>query len=727
MPVKYHIKPRQEMDFRKNIRRNQAYDKSLLNYTLAIFLSLDKLKLLCITTLIDPFILSHRKWIFISVLLCICFFPLRYSADGRELSLTSVSTVMLNVNETHLLNLAVIRNGSGLGVQDAAGTSKFAAMNWYPPQIASVVFSNSNTRELNWQGYIDYPVFRRNHETEKLDLHFEDHDSPRLIIDPSSIDPFIEGKSATFTVKLDRKPKNGDVTVVLAQRSDDVVRVNINQSELTFSTMNWEIPQVVTVLNTDNQIIDMDEWLHIDLSIVEGVIDEKKATVRLRFEDNDSPNLILDRRGIPSFPEGTSATFTVKLDKKPIDGDVVVSIEQQRGDVVRVEINPSVLTFNTTDNFWSTAQTFTVSHKDNSIIDMDEWLSINLSSTGGGTDGRRTHIGLGFQDNDSPQMILNPLKVSSFPEGTSTTFTVKLDKKPIDGDVIVSLEQQTSAIRVRIDPLKLTFNTTDKLWSTAQVVTVSHTDDQTLNADEWVNIDLFATGGGTDGRKATIGLHFEDNDSPKLILDPRSIDPPAAISLEIEEGESAAVNVQLMADPSSNVTVTVTGYEGSDLWPTKKVLTFTPKNHQITQTVILNTTEDGDMLNDKVTLTLTASGGGYAVYRTLFVTILDSMPVNIEDGESPISFTLWGNYPNPVSDFATIKFDLPEPAQISVRVTDLLGRTVQTVFYGWFQDGQERTIGISTANLTSGVYYYTLTAETMDKVIQRSKAMSVIR
>ena len=713
------------MNFRKSIRRNQAYDKSLLNYTLAIFLSLDKLKLLCITTLIDPFILSHRKWIFVSVLLCI--FPLRYSADGRELSLTSVSTVTLNVNETHLLNLAVIRNGSGLGVQDAAETSKLAAMNWYPPQTASVVFSNSNTRKLNWQGSIDYSVFRRSHETEKLDLHFEYHDSPRLIIDPLNISPFMEGTSATFTVKLDKKPNNGDVTVTLAQRSGDIVRVNINQSKLTFSTTNWKIPQVVTVSNTDNQIVDMDGWLHIDLSIVEGVTDEKKATVRLYFEDNDSPDLILDRRSIPFFPEGTSATFTVKLDKKPIDGDVVVSLEQQRSDVVRVEINPSVLTFNTTDKFWSTAQAFTVSHKDNSIIDMDEDLIINLSSTGGGTDGRRTHVVLGFQDNDSPQMILNPLKVSSFPEGTSTTFTVKLDKKPIDGDVIVSLEQQTSAIRVRIDPLKLTFNTTDKLWSTAQVVTVSHTDDQTLNADEWVNIDLFATGGGTDGRKASIGLRFEDNDSPKLILDPQRVNPPAAISLEIEEGESAAVNVRLMAEPSSNVTVTITGHEGSDLWPEKNIITFTPDDHHIIQVVILNTIEDSDMLNDKVTLTLTASGGGYAVYRTLFVTILDSMPVNIKDGEPPISFTLWGNYPNPVSDFTTIKFDLSEPAQISVRVTDLLGRTVQTVFYGWFQDGQERTIGISTANLTSGVYYYTLTAETMDKVIQRSKAMSVIR
>ena len=727
MPVKYYIKPRQEMNFRKNFRRNQVYDKSRLNYKLAIFLSLDKFKLLCITALVDPFVLSHRKWIFISVPLYIFIFSLRYSADGRELSSTSVFTVMLNVNETHLLNLAVIRNGSDLGVQDVAETSKLVAMNWYPPQTASVVFSNSNTRKLNWQGSIDYSVFRRNHETEKLDPHFEYHDSPRLIIDPLNISPFIEGTSATFTVKLDKKPNNGDVTVTLAQRSGDIVRVNINQSKLTFSTTNWKIPQVVTVLNTDNQIVDMDGWLHIDLSIVEGVTDEKKATVRLYFEDNDSPELILDPRSISSFPEGTSATFTVKLDKKPIDGDVVVSLEQQRSDVVRVEINPSVLTFNTTDKFWSTAQAFTVSHKDNSIIDMDEWLIINLSSTGGGTDGRRTHVVLGFQDNDSPQMILNPLKISSFPEGTSTTFTVKLDKKPIDGDVIVSLEQQTSAIRVRIDPLKLTFNTTDKLWSTAQVVTVSHTDDQTLNADEWVNIDLFATGGGTDGRKASIGLRFEDNDSPKLILDPRIIDPPAAISLEIEEGESAAVNVQLMADPSSNVTVTVTGYEGSDLWPTKKVLTFTPEEHQITQTVILNTIEDSDMLNDKVVLTLTASGGGYAVYRNLFVTILDGMLVDIEDVEPPISFTLWSNYPNPVSDFATIKFDLPEPAQISVRVTDLLGRTVQTVFYGWFQDGQERTIGISTANLTSGVYYYTLTAETMDKVIQRSKAMSVIR
>ena len=129
-----------------------------------------------------------------------------------------------------------------------------------------------------------------------------------------------------------------------------------------------------------------------------------------------------------------------------------------------------------------------------------------------------------------------------------------------------------------------------------------------------------------------------------------------------------------------------------------------------------------------MTLTLAASGGGYdEVSHTLVVTIRDNMGVGIEDEEPSISITLWGNYPNPVSDLTKIVFDLPEPAQISIRVTDLLGRIVQTTPYGWYEAGRDHTVEIGTDNLTSGVYYYTLKVDTGDQVIQRSKAMAVVR
>ena len=221
------------------------------------------------------------------------------------------------------------------------------------------------------------------------------------------------------------------------------------------------------------------------------------------------------------------------------------------------------------------------------------------------------------------------------------------------------------------------------------------------------------------GSSTSAEVKITDNDMPGIL---------APVSVEIDEGKSEAVQISLMTQPSSDVTVTITGYENADLEPDQKDLIFTEDNYNTPQTVTLITTEDSDLLNDEVTLTLAASGGGYdEVSQTLAVTIRDNMGVGIEDEEPSISITLWGNYPNPVSDLTKIVFDLPEPAQISVRVTDLLGRIVQTNPYGWYEAGRDHTVEIGTDNLTSGVYYYTLRVDMGDQVIQRSKAMSVVR
>ena len=103
------------------------------------------------------------------------------------------------------------------------------------------------------------------------------------------------------------------------------------------------------------------------------------------------------------------------------------------------------------------------------------------------------------------------------------------------------------------------------------------------------------------------------------------------------------------------------------------------------------------------------------------------MGVSIEEEAPAISITLEGNYPNPVSDRTNIVFDLPEPAHISIRVTDLLGQTVQTSSYGWYDAGTDHTVEMDTNNLTSGVYYYVLRADLGDRMIERSKAISIVR
>ena len=167
----------------------------------------------------------------------------------------------------------------------------------------------------------------------------------------------------------------------------------------------------------------------------------------------------------------------------------------------------------------------------------------------------------------------------------------------------------------------------------------------------------------------------------------------AAISapkrLSVEEGDSITFEVHLSGAPSGDVTMAVTGYEGTDIKPDQETLTFRADQWSLPQTVTLNTVADEDFVNDEVTLTFTGSGGGYdGVTQEVMITITDNLGVNTEESEQPLSLTLWGNYPNPFSEATKIEFDLPAPARISVIVTDILGRVVKKLDYGQFGVGQ---------------------------------------
>jgi hypothetical protein len=79
-----------------------------------------------------------------------------------------------------------------------------------------------------------------------------------------------------------------------------------------------------------------------------------------------------------------------------------------------------------------------------------------------------------------------------------------------------------------------------------------------------------------------------------------------------------------------------------------------------------------------------------------------------EDTSSPESFRVYPNYPNPFNPTTTIRYALPEAAQVRLSVFNLLGQEVAVLVNGM------RPAGISTVNfdastLSSGVYIYRLT------------------
>ena len=65
-------------------------------------------------------------------------------------------------------------------------------------------------------------------------------------------------------------------------------------------------------------------------------------------------------------------------------------------------------------------------------------------------------------------------------------------------------------------------------------------------------------------------------------------------------------------------------------------------------------------------------------------------------------------YPNPATDNATISYSLTKSGNVSIVITDLMGRVVMNMEQGNQTAGVAYTVDVNTANLANGTYFYTL-------------------
>ncbi|MEJ2053868.1 MAG: T9SS type A sorting domain-containing protein [Calditrichaceae bacterium] len=100
---------------------------------------------------------------------------------------------------------------------------------------------------------------------------------------------------------------------------------------------------------------------------------------------------------------------------------------------------------------------------------------------------------------------------------------------------------------------------------------------------------------------------------------------------------------------------------------------------------------------------------------TVTITIPMQVEVQVTDDINdllaaiPKVFKLHQNYPNPFNPSTTIQYDVPKAAEITVRIYDILGREVYTIFKGKRNPGYYKTVwnGISNngTRVASGIYF----------------------
>lgn len=82
----------------------------------------------------------------------------------------------------------------------------------------------------------------------------------------------------------------------------------------------------------------------------------------------------------------------------------------------------------------------------------------------------------------------------------------------------------------------------------------------------------------------------------------------------------------------------------------------------------------------------------------------------IQESETnlPKVYALHQNYPNPFNPITTIKFDLPRNGNMSLKVYDILGKEVYSLFEN--KEAGYYTVSFNGSNLASGVYFYRIEA-----------------
>jgi hypothetical protein len=84
-------------------------------------------------------------------------------------------------------------------------------------------------------------------------------------------------------------------------------------------------------------------------------------------------------------------------------------------------------------------------------------------------------------------------------------------------------------------------------------------------------------------------------------------------------------------------------------------------------------------------------------------------PTGVEDLYSILSYKLEQNYPNPFNPTTTIKFDIAEQSDVSLKIYDILGEEVATLKNEILTSGRY-TVEWDASKYASGVYFYKIKA-----------------
>ena len=340
-----------------------------------------------------------------------------------------------------------------------------------------------------------------------------------VTVDPNTTD--------TYAVVLASAP-TGSVTISVA--SGDAGVASVDEVSLTFTTLNWDSAQTVTVTG-----------------VAPGTTTITHAVSGADYGANNvtAPDVVVGVRGVVVDPDALDVvvdapgTYTVALAAAPT-GDVTISVTSDDTTVATVE--PAVLVF--TMSNWDTAQTVTVT-----------------GAAAGATSVSHTVSGADYASVSAPGVdvtvaargvVVTPEAVRVDP-GTTDTYTVVLATAPT-GDVTITVASDDVTV-ASVDEVSLVFTTLN--WDSAQTVTVTG-----------------AAPGTTTITHAVSGGDYGSVSAPGVVVGVRGV-VVAPEAVTVDPNTTDTYTVVLASAPTGSVTISVTSGDAGVASVDEASLTFT--------------------------------------------------------------------------------------------------------------------------------------------------------
>lgn len=445
------------------------------------------------------------------------------------------------------------------------------------------------------------------------------------------------GGTDTFTVVLMRRPTR-DVTVGLS--SSNPAEGTVAPASLTFTAVNWNTPQTVTVTGVDDSTDDGDVAYRIVIAAAVSTdaayngLDPADVTA-INTNDDTAGVTVTPTSGLFTSESGGTAKFTVALDTLPT-ADVTIAVGSL--DTLEGTVSPTSLTFTSVDGM--TPQTVTITGVDDgNNPDGPVAFTIQLAPAASadpkynGMDP--ADVSVTNNDNDSPGITITPtLGLTTTEAGGTATFSIACNSTPA-ANVTISITSSNPAEGTPSTAL-LTFTPANA--TTPQIVTITGVDDAVDDGDVAYTI---VTGNTSSTDASYNGLvipdvsvtNQNDDTAGATVVQDGPFDPVTGELLTTESGDSATFEVFLNSQPTADVTIQLSSSRPSEGTVSPSSLTFTSADWDTSQVVTVTGVDDpaadGNQAYSIVTAQATSADPKYSLVNA------DDVPCVNEDDDTP--------------------------------------------------------------------------------------------